>query len=229
MIRSFIVASGATLFFAVPALADTRTYDVDAFTGISASAGIDVNFTTGQAQSVSVENRDNDFDDIIVETKGDMLILKRPKKIGWGKRKRYTVTVSAPNLDRVEASSGSDVTGSGLSGDQVRIETSSGADADIADIDAVHIALESSSGSDLNASGKCDSLTADSSSGSDIDARGLHCRIGAAEASSGSDITIHVSEGVIAEVSSGADVDVYGEPAERNVDKSSGGSVSFKN
>lgn len=228
MIRTLTAASVAALCFAAPALAETRTYDVGAFTGLEVSAGINVNFETGQARSVSVRNAKDNFDDIIVEVKGDTLILKRPRKIGWGKRTRYTVTVSAPSLDRVEASSGADVTGSGLSGDEVSISSSSGADATITGIDAQTVRLESSSGSDIEASGTCDRVIADSSSGADIEAGDLVCRIGDADASSGSDITIHVSESINADVSSGADIDVYGQPEARNTDKSSGGSVNFK-
>ena len=228
MVRTLIAASAAVLIFAAPALAEIQNYDVAAFDGIEVSAGIDVNFTTGGTQSVSVENKNGNFDDIIVEVRHGKLVLKRPRKIGWGKRPRYNVTVTAPSLNSVEASSGADATGSGLSGDQVRIETSSGADADITGINAVHIALGSSSGSDLNASGTCDSLTADSSSGSDIDAGDLHCRIGAADASSGSDITIYVTEAVAADASSGGDVNVYGGPTDADIDKSSGGSVHIR-
>ena len=228
MIRIILAASTAALILAAPAIAETRNFDVASFDGIDVSAGIDVNFETGGAQSVSVENKDGDFDDIIVEVKGGKLVLKRPRRTGWGKRPRYNVTVSAPSLNSIEVSSGADATGSGLSGEQVRIETSSGADADITGIDAVHISLGSSSGSDLDASGTCDSLTADSSSGSDINAGDLHCRIGAADASSGSDITIYVTEAVAADASSGADVNVYGGPTDADIDKSSGGSVRIR-
>ena len=228
MIRIILAASTAAFVLAAPAMAETRNFDVPSFDGLEVSAGIDVNFETGGGQSVSVENKNGNFDDIIVEVKGGKLVLKRPRKIGWGKRPRYNVTVSAPSLNSVQASSGADVTGSGLSGERVRIETSSGADADITGIDAVRISLDSSSGSDLDASGTCDSLTADSSSGSDIEAGNLICRIGAADASSGSDITIHVTEAVSAEASSGAGIDVYGGPTDADIDKSSGGSVHIR-
>ena len=228
MIRISLAASTAAFILAAPAMAESRDYDVSSFDGIEVSAGIDVNFETGGGQSVSVENKDGNFDDIIVEVRGGKLVLKRPRQIGWGKRPRYAVTVSAPILSSVEVSSGADAIGSGLSGEQVRIETSSGADADITGIDAVNVSLASSSGSDLNASGTCDGVTADSSSGSDIEAGDLHCRIGAADASSGSDITIYASESVSADASSGADIDVLGGPTDADIDKSSGGSVHIR-
>ncbi len=228
MIRIILAASTAALILAAPAMAETRNFDVSSFDGLEVSAGIDVNFETGGSQSVSVENKDGDFDDIIVEVKGGKLVLKRPRKIGWGKRPRYNVTVSAPSLNSVEVSSGADVTGSGLSGERVRIETSSGSDADISGIDAVNVSLHSSSGSDLDASGTCDSVTAHSSSGSDLEAGDLVCRLGEADASSGSDLTIYASESVDADASSGASVNVRGGPTDADIDKSSGGSVRIR-
>ncbi len=228
MIRIILAASVAAFVLAAPAMAEARQYDVSPFDGLEVSAGIDVSFETGGTQSVLVENKNGDFDDIIVEVRGGKLVLKRPRKIGWGKRPRYNVTVSAPRLSSVEASSGADVTGSGLRGDQVRIETSSGSDADISDIDAVNISLHSSSGSDLDASGTCDSVSAHSSSGSDLDAGDLVCRLGEADASSGSGLTIYASESVDAEASSGASVNVRGGPTDADIDKSSGGSVRIQ-
>ncbi len=229
MIRPLIAAAAVTLALALPALAETRNYDVPSFTGIDVSAGIDVTFETGSAQSVSVENSNGKFGDIIVEVRGDTLILKRPRRgLSWGKRQRYTVTVSAPILSNIEASSGADADGSGLSGAEVTISTSSGADANVSAIEAGNVSLSSSSGSDLKASGTCDQITADSSSGSDINAKNLHCVTGYADASSGSDIEIYASERATAEASSGADIDVFGGPEVTDIDKSSGGSVNIR-
>lgn len=228
MIRSFLAVSAAALCFTLPALAETRTYDVPAFTGLDVSSGIDVTFTAGPAQSVSVENRDGKFDDIIVEVKDGDLSLKRPQKMGWGRRPRYNVTVTAPVLSRVDVSSGADVSGSGLSGPVVSISTSSGADATITGISAGRVTLDSSSGSDLTASGTCDHVDAESSSGSDIEAGDLICATAEADASSGSDLEIHATNSVRADASSGADIDVHGGPTTADIDKSSGGSVSIK-
>ncbi len=228
MIRSFTVASLAILCLAGTAAAETRSFDVGSFSALDVSAGIEVDFNIGNTQSVTVENKKDDFSDISVSVKDDTLILKRKKKNwGWGKKRlRYSVTVTAPLLSDIEASSGSDVTGSGLTGD-VSIDVSSGADVTITEISAGRVSLESSSGSDLNASGQCDMVDADASSGSDIRAGKLVCQSGQADASSGSDITIHVTGKVAADVSSGADVIVRGGPTDVTTDKSSGGSVKI--
>lgn len=231
MIRTLTAASLVALGLVGTASAETRTFDVGAFNNIDISAGLDLEFTAGEAQSISVENAKGDFSDIEVIVRGDTLVLKRKKNMNWGwnrKRLRYGITVSAPQISGLEASSGSDVSGRNMSGSEIRIDVSSGADVTVAGVDGGTVVIETSSGSDASVSGTCVTVRADSSSGSDLDARDLRCENGFADASSGSDISIHVTGSVDADASSGADVDVYGSPTDVQSDKSSGGSVSIR-
>lgn len=230
MIRTITAASLLALGLAGAASAETRTYDVGDFTAIDISAGLDLTFETGSAQSISVENRNGDFSDIEVVTKGNTLVLKRVKNNwGWGrKRERYGITVTAPVISSIEASSGSDVAGRGMTGESVYVDVSSGADVTVTGVDAGTVTIETSSGSDASVSGTCVTVRAESSSGSDIEARDLICENGRAQASSGSDISIHTTASVDADASSGGDVDVYGGPTDVESDKSSGGSVSIR-
>ena len=231
MIRTITVASVLALGLAGIASAETRNYDVGAFTQIDISAGLDLNFQVGSAQSIAVENKNGDFSDIQVLVKDDTLVLKRTKRMSWGwggKRERYSITVTAPEINGLEASSGSDVSGLGMSGDSLSIDVSSGADVSLAGVDGGTVTIEVSSGSDASVAGTCTTVRADSSSGADIDARDLVCTNGEADASSGSDIYIHATTRADVDVSSGADVTVYGGPTEVNTDKSSGGSVSIR-
>lgn len=230
MIRTISATSLIALCLVGAASAETRTYDVGSFTKIDISAGLDLTFEAGGPQSIEVENTKGDFSDIEVVVKGDTLVLKRVKNNwGWGrKRAAYNITVSAPVISGLEASSGSDVSGSGMSGDSIFIDVSSGADVSVTDTNGGTVRIETSSGSDASVSGQCTRVRAEASSGSDLDARKLVCAQGEADASSGSDIVIHASQSVNAEASSGADVDVYGAPTDVNSDKSSGGSVSIR-
>lgn len=230
MIRTLTAASLIALGLAGAASAETRTYDVGAFTNIDISAGLDLEFSAGGTQSITVENAKGDFSDIDVFVRGDTLVLKRKKNNwGWGrKRARYGVTVTAPTIQNLEASSGSDVSGRGMSGDDISIDVSSGADVTVTDVQGGTVSIKTSSGSDAAVSGTCDTVRARSSSGSDLEARDLVCQSGEANASSGSDLSIHVTGSVDAGASSGADVDVYGGPSDVETDKSSGGSVSIR-
>lgn len=227
MIRTFSAISVAAIGLAGVASAETRSFDVGAFTAIDVSAGIEVVFEAGPAQSISVENKKGDFSDIDVSVRGDTLVLKR-KKQNWGwnaRRLGYSVSVMAPQISGLEASSGSDVAGTGMSGDAIEIEVSSGADVSVASVNGRTVSVQTSSGSDATVSGVCTTVRAQASSGSDLSARDLICENAEANASSGSDISLHATTRLDADASSGADIDVYGGPTDVNTDKSSGGSI----
>lgn len=225
--RTAALTLAGSALIALPALAETRTYDVPAFDSIDVSAGIEVYYETGTAQSVSVENRKGDFEDIIVEVDDGDLVLKRPRKIGWGgRRTSYTVTVSVPSLSDIEASSGSHIEGSGLSGDEASIDVSSGAHAVITNISASQIDIEVSSGSDVEASGTCTELDAEASSGASLDAADLKCAAVEADVSSGASITAHATDRVNADASSGGSIRIRGGATDISTAKSSGGSIS---
>jgi hypothetical protein len=224
--RIAIAAIALSTAAPLPALAETRTYDVGNFEGIDVSAGIEVIFETGTAKSVSVENKDGDFSDIIVESKGGELVLKRPRKMGWGRRRApYTVTVGAPSLSSIEASSGSSVSGDGLSGPRANVEVSSGADVEIGGIDAETVIAQASSGASMEIAGTCTSIDADASSGATLDAGDLICERLTADVSSGASIEAHASRSVRADASSGGSVKAFGGASDVSAEKSSGGSV----
>ena len=199
---------------ALPAAAEVRTYDVGNFDGIDVSAGIEVRYVTGASRSVEVDD--------------ETLVLKRQKKMNWGsKRQDYSVTVLVQSLSDIEASSGSYVEGSGLSGEEASIDVSSGARTIVTGISAGEIDIETSSGSSVEASGTCSELEADASSGSTIDAGALQCTALVADVSSGASIRAHASERVDAEASSGGSIRVTGGATDVTIDKSSGGSVTI--
>ena len=224
--RIAIAAIALSTSAALPALAETRTYDVGNFEGIDVSAGIEVIYETGTAKSVSVENKDGDFSDIIVESKGGELVLKRPRKMGWGRRRApYTVTVGVPSLNSIEASSGSSVSGDGLSGPRANVEVSSGADVEIRGINAETVIAQASSGASMEIAGTCTTIDADASSGANLDAGDLICERLTADVSSGASIDAHASQSVRADASSGGSVRAFGGAGDVSVEKSSGGSV----
>ena len=210
MIKTLISGVGAAALTLGAAHAeDTRTYDVDAFTAVDIAAGLTAEVVIGDTQSVRAETDRGDFDDLSISVKSGVLHIKRDWKGGWGRKKpRYTVYVTATDLEGVDASSGSSISASGVT------------DGDF-DIDA-------SSGAYVEVSGDCDTLSAEASSGASVKAKGLECRNANADASSGASLAIYASDSVDAEASSGASVSVYGEPKNVSSDKSSGGSVRIK-
>ena len=229
MSRFTVIALATAATATLPALAETRTYDVPDFDGLDVSAGIKVMYETGVPTSVEVENRKGDFDDIIVEVDDGDLVLKRPRKFGWGgNRAPYTVTVGVLSLSEVEVSSGAHVEGSGLTGEDASIEASSGAHVDITGIAVGEIEIDSSSGSHIEAAGSCAELEAEASSGSTIRAEDLQCTSVSADVSSGASIRAYATDRVSGEASSGGSIRVEGGATNVTADESSGGSVSVR-
>lgn len=196
----------------------------DDFTGIKVSQGIEVQLTQDAEVSLSAEMDDNLHELLITEVENDILKIYFEKNVG--KRKESTIYLSMPKISSIKTSSGAEVNATNtLKVNDLVIDSSSGSEIDLR-VDANSIESESSSGSEIDINGKCVSFSADSSSGSEIDADELHAKTVVAEASSGSDINVYATESITAKASSGASIDCEGNPEEKNIKKSSGGSVS---
>ena len=205
-IRPAIAAVTIAILAAGQASADTRNYNLSGFDRVSASAGVDVDIKQGPF-SVTAQEADGKFDQLILEVRGDTLHIGRKSNLGtWFSRgPDFHVTVTAPNFVGVRASSGSAVDGSGLSLRDLKVAVSSGANVDL--------------------SGNCINLTVDISSGADFDGERLHCETASVDASSGADADAYATRSATGEASSGANVTFHGKPQQVNKDTSSGGSV----
>lgn len=177
---------------------------------LSTSAGLDVIYEVSDAYSIDIDVRRGDIEDVRIERNGDTLEIGRTRQNGWGWGNRLdaTVTVLGPDLARVEASSGSSATVTGIS--------------------AADFIAEASSGAELDLSGTCETLRIDASSGADIDATSLRCENGDLEASSGADIDAYLTGMVNIDVSSGADATVEGGARIGSAEKSSGADYTVK-
>ncbi len=138
------------------------------------------------------------------------------------------VYVTVKNLKEITSSSGSDVESpSVLNSSDFKVLSSSGSDV-VLKLSCSELEVNSSSGSDVTLSGKTGKLIIVSSSGSDTNAEKMSSDTCTVSASSGSDVRVTVSGRIEVHASSGADITVHGNPIERDVEKSSGGSVSIR-
>lgn len=225
----FVVA----IFVAMPAGASNsgstrQTRDVKGFHGISVSNGVDLYITQKNVEEVVVEADQDDLDKIITTVEGGILkIYIREKswfKINWNNAKRK-VYVSVKELDKLYASAGADVVSeSVLKLNKLDMDASSGSDIRL-ELEAGSLSADSSSGSDISLKGKVDILQVNASSGGDIDAGNLQSKKCRAGTSSGSDISIYVTDELNASASSGGDISYSGNPKIKDINESSGGDV----
>lgn len=191
------------------------------FTVVSASEGIDVFVTQGTEFKITVEADENIIDLIGTDIRDGKLKIHAIENIG---RATKNVYVTLPNVDALESSSGADlITQNVIESEKIDLDSSSGADLQ-AEVVATEVSANASSGADIRVSGKADMLDADASSGSDIKARDLAVKTCRADASSGADISVNVSESLVADASSGADISYTGD-ASVETKKSVSGSV----
>ena len=191
MKKSVIIASGlaalalsATLY---SASADTtQVYNLSGFDELDIAAGVEVKFTRSPEYSITAEFDRGGPDDVKVRLDGDRLYLSRKSTSGWGNKVRVKFTVTGPDLNEIEASSGSSLLAEGLQSGPMEIEVSSGAAV------SVH--------------GECTTLEIKASSGGSANAKGLTCQSVEAKASSGGSVRAYASDSATSKTSSGGSV-----------------------
>jgi len=191
------------------------------FTIVSASEGLDVYVTQGDDFEIMVEADENIIDLIGTDIKNGKLRIHAIENIGRATKMIY---VTLPIITELSASSGSDlVTKNMIRANKISLGASSGAGMKI-ELVAEDVDADTSSGADIRIVGEATMLYVDASSGSDINAREFSVKTCRADASSGADISVNVSESLVADASSGADIRYTGE-ARVEKKKSVSGSV----
>ena len=195
----------------------------DDFVRINASRGLDVYITKSKKISLEVEADENLHELIETEVKNGTLYITATRNIYSASAKKIHLSVN--HINAIQVNSGAEVYSENtFSTDKLVINASSGAHARM-NLKVDELTCESSSGSEIRVAGETNYLMASSSSGSDIDAYELKAKNCKAEASSGSDIHVHVTESFEGSASSGADIQYKGSPEEVNKSDNSGGKV----
>lgn len=202
-------------------VAEDRREVTEEFTVVSASEGLDVYITQAKDFEITVEADENIIDLIGTDIRNGKLKIHAIENIGRATKKVY---VSLPDITGLESSSGADLFGKSLiESDKISLSATSGSDLQV-ELSADEVDASTSSGAGIKLSGEANILFADASSGSDIRAKDFNVQTCRADASSGADISLNVSESLTADASSGADISYTGE-ATVQIKKSVSGSI----
>ena len=172
--------------------AGTQNREVGTFQKIISSSGIDVYFTQNQSQSVRIETKNVDENEVITEVKDGTLVIKMKSSSSWGFKMRRSVKVyvSAPVLEGIDISSGSNFNADNLTSTNSTVSSSSGSNCNIKNLKANSCALNASSGSNITIGVEISGdLNAKASSGSNIKLSGKADRV-LIKASSGSNVNV---------------------------------------
>jgi hypothetical protein len=135
--------------------------------------------------------------------------------------------VSLPTLNGAEANAGARIEARNVKSDRLRIDASSGAEITLLALSGGDVRAQASSGARVELEGTAGELDGSASSGGQLRADRLSSGRGRLEASSGGSLEATVTARVRAYASSGGHISILGNPAERDIDSSSGGHVSI--
>ncbi|MFV0418827.1 MAG: GIN domain-containing protein [Dysgonomonas sp.] len=207
--------------------------NVDTFTKIASSAGIDVNFTQGNSHTVEIETDAENLDKIEIVVRNGSLELKRKQGVQFKRNSRITAYVSAKTLEAIAMSGGADFYAKALTNDNtLSIAASGGADIEIDKLNTniCNIAISGGSDADIKQL-KTKSLKLAASGGSDAEIHLDNADNVSAAASGGADITLTgKTKSLSISSSGGSDADIRGLTYETiSSNKSGGGDINNSN
>jgi hypothetical protein len=166
--------------------------EIDDFTGLKVSSGIDVIIRQGQEVSLELEADDNLHDAIITRVDDNTLKIYTEKNIRRARSKKVYLVYK--DLNSIRISSAGDVKGENtLDTDHLDIDLSSAGDLDL-DVEAQKITCDISSSGDARLSGQADILRASLSSAGDLYAYDLKTRKADVSCSSAGDARVYATE-----------------------------------
>jgi len=200
--------------------------DIEKFTGLKVSAGIDVVIRQGKKISLELEADDNLHEAIITEVEGDILRIYTRKNIRKAKSKKVFLVYE--ELNSIRISSSGDVTGENtLKTGNLDIDLSSAGDLKLA-IQADEITCDISSAGDARLSGSTEVLVASLSSAGDLHAYELISEKADVSCSSAGDARVYASEEFKLRSSSAGSIYYKGDGKVANSHTSSAGSIVKK-
>lgn len=217
------------------AQADTERRDIDGFTEVAVSGGIEVELIQGEEFAVQVEA--DDTDNITTEVVGDTLRIYKDSSWHWYSFGLISLfmddddlkaTVTLPRLTRVRTSGGAAVRGQGtFVGNDLELGTSGGSNITL-DINYDSVDAQSSGGSRMHLSGTVNMGKLRSSGGSRQNAEDLAIKDADLRSSGGSNLNVGVVEVLNARASGGSDIRYEGDPQIRESRKSGGGDITSR-
>ncbi len=232
-IASISLAAICCTVIATASPAETRTFELSGFDGVSVADGIHLFVTTGEPTVVVAESDDArqlkrlelDVRRGTLRAQMDDRRFSLIRSKGW----KVTVRVTMPSLVHAETSSGAELVADMMGGSSLELESSSGSTIRIGTIDDGGITADASSGADIRVSGgTCKSLSAEVSSGSSMEMEKLRCENVEINASSGANASVHADKLIDADASSGASIRVFGARENIEIETSGGGDIDFR-
>jgi hypothetical protein len=199
------------------------------FKGVKVSQAIDLYLKKGDKESVKVVVTGSELSDVVTEVEGTTLRIKMRDNHGFFSKVDAKVYVTYVELEKISASTASNVFSDGvIKTNNLDIGVSSAANVELS-LDASSVMVDISSAGEVVLEGKTSKLEVEVSSAGELNAYKLESETVIARASGAGDAKISVSKDLDAHASSAADIRYRGNPSRTNTHSSSGGSVKKSN
>jgi hypothetical protein len=223
MKKSILFLLGIAPFLLHAQTTETRT--VDAFTGVSTGALVDIQLKPGSPCSVTLEGEAEATKSITTEVKDGVLVIGQD---GHSKNGPVTVYVTISDLKKVDISGAASLKGTGtFVSDSVRVEGSGGSQLELS-VSATAVSVDLSGASSLRLCGTGDRFHVSLSGASEMRAGCMDAQIVNITASGASDGSVMASQKVVAKSSGASDILIYGDATDRQVERSGASSVEAK-
>lgn len=201
----------------------SKERNVESFSGLKVSSGIDVYLTQGNKTSVTVEADENLHDYIKTEVRNGILNVYSDVSIRDAERKRAYVTMK--EINSLRTTSAGDILGeSPIKAGKLELSANSAGNIRL-DVTADQIHLDISSSGDITLNGNAEMLEADLSSAGDLNAYDLEVKEADISVSSAGDADVHVTDKITAHASSAGDINYRGNPKYVDAHASSAGGI----
>jgi hypothetical protein len=201
-----------------------ETRDIDGFTGVIVSSGIDVYLSQGESFEVRVEADENLLEVIETELRGDMLDVGTDN-VSIRKAKSKKVYITLPELQEIKVSSAGDCEGLTLFHcTDLRLGISSAGDLTL-EVEAERIDLDISSSGDARIAGSTGVFDVSLSSAGELSAFDLVAGKVDVDVSSAGDARVHATDEISMSASSAGNIYYKGDAKVIRSSESSAGDI----
>ncbi len=228
LLLSMSLGLASCTLYGIDGNGDTVTHDVAtaSFSSIQSHGSVDLRIvSSSQHQQVRVTCDSNLTRYIDVFLDGAELVIDESESLN--PRGRCEVVVRTPTLSAIEATGSADVVSSGRIVDLGFVNTTGSGDMTISSIETPRLEVRTTGSGDVVLDGQADELELTSTGSGDMEASDLDAGNTKAKTTGSGDLEIHASSTVHVRSSGSGDVDIWGNPEDRDVEVSGSGDIAF--
>ncbi len=220
-----------SLLIIVPTLAGDRvTRSLKSFDGIGISDGTEAILVQSDVNKIDIEATGIDLDKIKTTVKNGILKVSVDTdwwRLNWNSRRKIKVKIyHTRKINRIDASGGAQVSAEhSIKAEQIAIDAVGGSIVDLT-LASELVTIDVVGGAIMTLDGHSNKLEIDAGGGAILNATKLLAKNATIDAGGGAILKVTVEEAIAIEASSGAQVKYGGEPADTDIEKNSGASVS---